>query len=88
MEHFIDKYLLHVITSGGLYVVLLVATWDRGHFQTAQLLLQHSADPNIRSYRWRTPLHATVCNGVFEVIQTLIKYDADIDSKDNIFFFF
>ena len=82
VEYLVVKYPQHVNASGGYYVTPLVAAMAKKHFQTARLLCQNGADPNVRSNGERTPLHSAVYLGDVEAVQKLIEYDADVDSRD------
>ena len=54
----------------------------REHFQTADLLRHHGADPNVRGQNDRNPLHAAAYSGNFEVVRILIECDtAHINSR-------
>jgi ankyrin repeat protein len=81
-KHIIDRYPQDVNARGGYYVTPLVAALAGRHFDTAQLLCIHGADPNVRCYDGKTPLHAAVQSGDLEVVQKLIEYNADINARN------
>jgi hypothetical protein len=78
----IVKYPQHVNACGGYYVTPLVAALAAEHFQTAELLRQNGADPNVRGYSQETPLHSAAYHGNLRMVQLLIKYNADINAGD------
>jgi hypothetical protein len=80
--HIIIKYPQDVNANGGYYVRPLVAALAGKHFQTADLLRHHGADPHLRGNQKRTLLHSAAYYGNLEVVQKLIEYDADINAKD------
>ena len=82
VEHLIIKYPQDVNADGGYCVRPLVAALAGMHFQTADLLRHHGADPHLRDDEMRTPLHSAAYFGNLEVLQKLIEYDADVNAKD------
>ena len=58
-----------------------ITKWGREHtLDTARLLLQHGADPNI--YCHSTPLHQASSRGLLEVARLLLSYGANVNAKD------
>jgi ankyrin repeat protein len=55
----------------------------RGHRKIVKLLLDHSADPNIREQGGYTPLHAAAQNGDDEMIRVLLFGGADLSIASN-----
>jgi Ankyrin repeats (3 copies) len=83
VEHLITKHPQDVNADGGYYLRPLVAALAGEHFQTADLLRQNGADPDVRDQCGRNPLHAAAFSGNFEVVRILIEYDpADINARD------
>ena len=78
------EYSEDVDARGGYYVTPLVAALAGRHFNIAQLLRNHGADPNVRCYDGRTPLHAAVQSGNLEMVQKLIEYNADVNAQNRI----
>jgi ankyrin repeat protein len=55
----------------------------RGHRKIVKMLLDHSADPNIREQGGYTPLHAAAQNGDDEMIRVLLFGGADLSIASN-----
>jgi ankyrin repeat protein len=70
-----------VNARGGVYLTPLVAALAAGHFQTAKLLHDNGADPDVRGYNETTPLHSAAYYGEFEMVQVLLKCKADINAR-------
>ena len=51
-----------------------------GNLEIAQLLLDHSADPNLRDGCGNTPLMAAAVSGQMAIVELLLKRGADIDA--------
>jgi ankyrin repeat protein len=81
VEHLILKYPQHVNARGGYYVTPLVAALAREHYQTAKILRDNGAHPNVTGHDARTPLHAAVYSGHLQMVQVLLEYKADISAK-------
>jgi len=62
-------------------VIPLVAALAGKHFQTAELLHQNGADPNVRGFNM-TPLQSAAYDGNLRTVQELIKYNPDVNAKD------
>jgi len=84
-EHLIGGYPQQVNAYGGQYVTPLVAALAKEHFKLAELLLRHGAvtTVNVRGNRKRIPLHSAAYYGQIEVVQLLLKHDADVKSQDD-----
>ena len=85
VSHLISKHPQDVNAYGGYYVRPLVAALAGGHFQTADILLHNGADPDVRDYSGKNPLHAAADSGNFEVVRTLIESRANpayINARD------
>jgi hypothetical protein len=82
VEHLIVNDPKQVNARGGYYLTPLVAALAAGHFQTATVLGENGAHPNVRGYGERTPLHSAACYGEFEMVQVLLKYKADFNARD------
>ena len=83
VEHLTVKNPEQVHVTGGRYVTPLVAALGNGHFQTAKILSDNGADPNVRGHYNMTPLLSAAYNGGLEMVQVLLKYKADMDARDN-----
>ena len=82
VAHLIIKFPQDVNANGGYCVRPLVAALAGKHFQTADLLRHHGADPHLRGNRMMTLLHSASVYGNLEVVQKLVEYDADVNAKD------
>jgi hypothetical protein len=83
VKHLITKPPRDVNADGGYYVRPLVAALAGKHFQTADLLHDNGADPDVRGESMISPLHAAAISGNFEAVRILIEYDpADINARD------
>eukprot|EP00019_Armaparvus_languidus_P013491 CAMPEP_0168587062 /NCGR_PEP_ID=MMETSP0420-20121227/4653_1 /TAXON_ID=498008 /ORGANISM="Pessonella sp." /LENGTH=180 /DNA_ID=CAMNT_0008622267 /DNA_START=34 /DNA_END=576 /DNA_ORIENTATION=- len=51
------------------------ANW--GHYETLEMLLNASANPNIKNFQDDTPLHRAFYKGSIPMIQLLLKYGAN-----------
>ena len=71
-----------VNARGGYHFSPLVAALAGEHFQTAQFLHDHGADPNLRRTSESTPLHCAAFHGDPEMVQVLLKYKADVNARD------
>jgi len=78
----IVKYPEQVNARGGYCVTPLVAALSREHFQVAELLRHHGADPTVRGYNEKTLLHSVAYYGNLQMVQVLLKYNADITAED------
>lgn len=56
----------------------------KGHTETAKILLQSGADPNVTNQLRQTPLHDAALFGFLEIGQALIERGADLDVQDHI----
>jgi hypothetical protein len=80
--HLIAKYPQDVNATGGYYKRPLIAALAGEYFETADLLRHNGADPHVQGSAGTIPLHSAAFFGVFEVVQKLIEYDADINARD------
>ncbi len=81
VEHLVVNNLNHVNARGGYYVSPLVAALAGSYFQTAKFLRDNGADPNLMSRNKNTPLHSAAFHGDSEMIQLLLKYEADVNAR-------
>ena len=82
VERLIIKYPQDVNASGGHCLRPLAAALAGNHFQIADLLRHHGADPHFRGNDGRTLLHCAAYYGNLKVAQKLIEYNADVNAKD------
>jgi len=71
---------LYARSGEGLFTALHVAS-QRGHAQTAALLIKGGADVNARTSAERTPLMIASTDGHGAVVVTLIRAGADLDAS-------
>jgi ankyrin repeat protein len=83
VEHVIDKNPSHVNARSGYYLTPLIAALAARHFQTAETLRDNGAHPNVSGIIGRTPLHSAAYYGEIEMVQVLLKYDADVHARTN-----
>jgi hypothetical protein len=69
VKHLAVKHPEHVNARGGQNVSPLVAALHGRHFEIAELLLQHSADINVRGDKERTLLHPTSMFAVIDIVR-------------------
>ena len=81
VERLIFKYPQHVNARGGYYVSPLVAALAGKHFQTARILRDNGADPDVRGLANRTPLHSAVYSGDVQTVRVLLEYKADVNAR-------
>ena len=79
VEHLVVKEPKDVNATGGHYVTPLIAALAGRHFQTAKLLRDKGAHPNVE--RNNTPLHSAAFYGDVEMVQVLLKYEADVNAQ-------
>ena len=51
----------------------------------AEVLLLHGADPNITDSKLRTSLHYAGLHASYDMMEVLLKYNADYTAKDSTF---
>ena len=82
VEHLVFKYPEHVNARGGYYVTPLVAALAGEHFQTARILRDKGADPNVGGNVGASPLHSAAYYGQLQMVQTLLlEYKADVNVR-------
>jgi cytohesin len=83
VKHLVRNDPEQVNDTGGYFVTPLIAALAGEHFQTAKLLHDNGADPNVRGYEETTPLQSAAYYGAFEMVQILLKYKADVHAMKN-----
>jgi Ankyrin repeats (many copies) len=83
VEHLTVNDPKQVNATGGYYLTPLVAALARGHLRTAKFLFDNGAHPNFRGRSEMTPLLSAAYNGDFEMVQVLLNYKADVNSRHN-----
>ena len=82
VEHLVASDPKQVNATGGYYLTPLVAALAARHFQTAKILYDNGAHPNVKGYKKSTPLHSAAYYGEFEMVQLLFKYKADVNARN------
>jgi ankyrin repeat protein len=82
VEYLILKYPQHVNAKGGYYLTPLVAALAGEHFQTAKILRDNGADPNVNGYQQVTPLHSAAYYGHLQIVRILLEYKADVNAQN------
>jgi len=60
---------------------------EEGHRRIAQLLLEHYADSNVRNDYGETPLHAAVARNDAGMVDLLLRFKADPQTRDSVVMF-
>ena len=81
VEYLILKYPQHLDAKGGYYLTPLVAALAGEHFQTARILRNNGADPNVHGYQQLTPLHSAAYYGHLQIVRILLEYEADVNAQ-------
>ncbi|KAF8488030.1 ankyrin repeat-containing domain protein, partial [Russula emetica] len=82
VEQLIAKHPQHVNAIGGYYRTPAVAALAGRHFQVAQVLHRNKSSVEPRGVHETTPLHSAALYGDLEMVQVLLDYGADVNSKD------
>jgi len=69
---------VNAVSNNSLKVAPIQSAAAGGHHKIVKMLLEHSADPNIREQGGYTPLHAAAQNGDEEMIRILLYGGADL----------
>jgi uncharacterized protein len=70
-------------SQNGLKVTPLHSAAAGRHYEIAMLLLERSANPNLRQEGDFVPLHSAAQNGQIEMVKILLQYGADKDLKSS-----
>ena len=81
VKHLIAKHPQDVNADGGRYMKPILAALAGEYFEIADLLRHNGSDPHVRGDRG-SPLESAAYHDNPEVVQKLIEYDANINSKD------
>ena len=82
VEHLIAKYPHQVETRGGYYQTPAVAALARRHFKPARLLHHNGSSVDIPGLGRQTPLFSAAYDGDVEMVQVLLDYKADVNSRN------
>jgi ankyrin repeat protein len=83
VKHLILKYPQHADARGGYYVTPLVAALGGEHFQTARILCDNGADPNVKGNCQTTALHSAAYYGDLRMVQVLLELNADVNARED-----
>ena len=79
VEHLIAKYPHQVNTGGGRYQTPALAALAGRYFELAHLLHRNGSSVDLGR---QTPLFSAACRGDLEMVQVLLDYKADVDSRN------
>ena len=82
VEHLVSRYPQHVDARGGYYVTPLVAALAGEHFQTAIILCDNGANPNVKGFNDSAPLHSAAFYGHLQMVRVLLEYKADVNARE------
>ena len=82
VEHLIVNYPNQMNAPGGFLLTPLIAALGARQFQTAKLLYDNGALPNVTGLCRNTPLHSAVLYEDIEMVQILLKYKADVNRSN------
>ena len=83
MEQLIAKHPQHANVVDGCYMTPAVAALAGGHFQVAQVLHRNKSSVEPRGCCEYTPLHSAAQNGDLEMVQVLLEYGVDVNTKNS-----
>ncbi|KAF8488022.1 ankyrin repeat-containing domain protein [Russula emetica] len=83
VEQLMAKYPQHVNAIDGYYMTPAVAALAGRHFQLAEVLHRNKSSVDPRSFDGTTPLHSAAFYGDLEMVQVLLDYGADVNSKNS-----
>ena len=85
VKHLVRKHPQGVNATCGRYQLPLFAALSEGHFEVAELLLEHGANIEARKEVGKTPLIMAVSwrqPNFIEVVKFLLEHKADVNSQD------
>ena len=83
VEQLMAKHPQHVNAIGGYYMTPAVAALAGRHFQLAQALHRSKSSVEPRGDSENTPLHSAAYYGDLEMVQVLLKYGVDVDTRNS-----
>ena len=81
VEKLIIKYPHLVNANGGYYQTPALAALARRHMELARILHRHGSSVDLQHWLGRSPLHSAARRGDSEIIQVLLDWKLNIDSK-------
>jgi len=82
VKQLIAKHPQHVTAIDGYYRTPAVAALAGRHFQVAQVLHRNKSSVEPRGAFENTPLHSAAFYGDLEMVQVLLEFGADVNSKN------
>ena len=82
VEHLIAKYPHQVKTDGGYYRTSALAALAGRHFELACLLHRNGSSVDLPGLGRQTPLFSAASQGDLEMVQVLLDYKADVNSRN------
>jgi len=83
VEHLTAKYPDQAKTRGGYYQTPALAALAGRHFKLACLLHHNGSSVDLPGVGGQTPLYSAAYHGDLEMVQVLLDYDADVNSRNN-----
>ena len=83
VEQLMAKHPQHVNAICGRYRTPAVAALAGRHFQLAQVLYHNKSSVEPRGRFANTPLHSATYNGDLEMVQALLEYGVDVNTKNS-----
>ena len=84
VEQLIAKHPQHVNAIGGYYMTPAVAALAGRHFQLARVLHRNKSSVEPRGHFGNVPLHSAAYYGDLEMVQVLLEYGADVNTKNSV----
>ncbi|GAW17393.1 hypothetical protein ANO14919_068500 [Xylariales sp. No.14919] len=75
---------LEINARGGMFGSALQAAAYSGQAETAELLLEKGADPNLGGGKYRSALNAAVFQGIWHIVEMLLKHGAKSDRQQQL----
>jgi len=82
VQHLIAKYPHQVKTGGGYYQTPALAALAGRHFKLARLLHRNGSSVDLPDAWGRTPLYSAANRGDLEMVQVLLGYKVDVNSRN------
>jgi hypothetical protein len=83
VEHLISKCPDHAKAISGYYQTTAVAALTGRHFELARLLHRNGSSVDLPGVAGQSPLLSAACSGDLEMVQVLLDYKADANSRSD-----